>query len=170
MKFKAEPNFVEDPRRKRNRFFRLVHVRENAQQLALLSPPKGICMTKLNKLEQGGIEEGSIVAVYGTDITPNELQKRDLDDIDEFIAKNLHVMSDSTGLNWSNNRKFETTNNSEAVQKHAFNKRTVQVLDEMLIKKKNAEIEHNNLILKSKPFNSEDVEQKIETEIEIVEI
>lgn len=171
MKFKAESPIVEDPRRKRNRFFRLVHVRENAQQLALLSPPKGICITKFNKLDDGGIEEGSIVAVYGTDITPNELQKRTLEDIDEFISKNLHVISDSpSGVSWSNSRKFETTNNSEAVQKYAFNKRTIKVLDEMLIKKKNAEIEHNNLVLKSKPFNSEDVEQQIETEIEIVEI
>ena len=72
--------------------------------------------------------------------------------------------------NWSNNRKMETSNNSEAIQKLAFNKRTIKILDEQLVRIKNKEIEHNNLVLKSKLFNSEDVQQKIEKEIEIVEI
>src|SRR5690349_7403518 len=93
----------EDPRRKRNRYFKLVHVRENAAQLALLSPPKGINLTKLNKFDDGGIEEGSIVAVTGTDVTPHHLEKRTLEDIDEFIANNLTVINDNPkGANWSN--------------------------------------------------------------------
>lgn len=168
--FIPEQRPPDDPRRKRNRFFRLVHVRENAAQLALMSPPKGINLSRLNKFDDKGIEEGSIVAVSGTDVTPNQLEKRTLDDIDDFIAKNLHVINDNPNAEWSNNRKMETSNNSEAVQKHAFNKRTVEILDEQLIKIKNKEIEKNNVVLKSKPFNTEDIQQRIENEIEIVEI
>lgn len=169
--FIPQPLPQPDPRRKNRRFFRLIHVRENAQQLALLSPPKGINLTRLNKFDEGGIEEGSIVAVSGTDVTPNHLEKRTLDDIDAFISKNLTVINDNPkNANWSNNRKMETSNNSEAIQKLAFNKRTIKILDEQLVRIKNKEIEHNNLVLKSKPFNSEDVQQKIEKEIEIVEI
>jgi hypothetical protein len=171
MKFLAEMPNSEDPRRKRNRFFRMVHVRENALQIALLDPPKGINLTKLSKFDDGGIDEGSIVIVSANDVLPNDLEKRDMDDINEFIAKNLTVINDTPkGAKWSNNQKIETSINSEAVQKHAFNERTVKVLDEKLIKMQNAEIEHRNVVLKSKPFNSEDVEQKIETEIKIVEI
>ena len=167
--FNAIHPWVADPRRKRNRFFRLVHIRENQAQLALISPPKGISFTRVDNIT-APIDEGSLVAVYGTDVTPNELQKRTLEDIDEFIAKNLHIINDNPNFEWENNRKIETINRSEAVLKHAFNEKTVQILDSEL-KKFNENIDLKNQALKSKPFNSEDVEEKLETaEIKIVEI
>lgn len=168
--FIAQHPWKPDPRRKRNRYFRLVHVRENIAQLALLSPPKGISFTRVDNF-MAPIDEGSLVAVYGTDVNPNELEKRTEEDIDEFIAAKLHVINDKPkGYEWENLRKFETINTSEAVKQHAFNEQTVKILDSQL-KEMNRNIDLKNSVLKSKPFNSEDVEEKLETaEIKIVEI
>lgn len=163
------PEFVE--KRKRGRFFRIVHVRENSQQLALISPPAGICFSKLNRLETKPDEEGSIVIVYCNNITPNDFEKRELEDIDEFIAGNLTVINDKPkGYDYNHARKFETTRNTEYTQKYAFNEKTIELLDAEL-KAINRAKEEKNLVLKSKPFNSEDVEEKLEDNVlKVVEI
>ncbi len=169
MKFVAEHPWKADPRRKRNRYFRIVHVRENIQQLMLLSPPKGISFTRVDNFT-APIDEGSLVAVYGTDVNPNDFEKRDLDDIDEFIAKNLHVINDKPNFEWENNRKFETIANSEEVKKHAFNEKTIKILDSEL-KKLNEKIDLKNQVLKTKPFNRDDLDEKwSDNEIKLVEI
>ena len=159
-------------KRKRNRYFRIVKVRQSTEQLALIQPPKGICFTKLSPFQsKRGFEEGSIVVVYANDVTPNDFEKRTPEDIDEFIASNLSVIEDSPkGVNWRPERKFETTRNTEYVQKHAFNEKTIQILDEQL-KQINKDKEEKNILLKSKPFNREDVEEKLdEPVLKIVEI
>ena len=168
MRFLAETPKIGDERRKRNRYFRLVHVRENPEQLILLSPPKGISFTRVDNF-QAPISEGSLIAVYGTDATPNHLEKRTVEDIDEFIAKHLHVINDKPNYEWNNNMKIETSVINEDTLKHGFNETTVKVLDSQL-KEINKEIDNRNMLLKSKPFNSEDVEEKHEKEIKIVEI
>lgn len=159
-------------KRKRNRYFRIVKVRNSVEQLALISPPKGICFTKLNPFQsKRGFEDGNIVVVYTTDVTPNDFEKRTPEDIDEFIATNLSVIEDNPkGVNWRPERKFETTRNTEYVRKHSFNERTIQILDEQL-KQINKEKEKKNEILKSKPFNREDIEEKLDKPVlKIVEI
>src|SRR5690606_33707858 len=144
----------------------------NTQQLALISPPKGISFTKLSPFSsKRGFEDGSIVVVYATDVTPNDFEKRTPEDIDEFIATNLSVIEDNPkGVTWNNARKFETTRNTEYVRKHAFNEQTIKLLDEQL-KLINKEKEKKNEILKSRPFNREDIEERLdEPVLKIVEI
>ena len=159
-------------KRKRDRHFRIVKVRENDKQLAMLKPPKGICFSKLNPFEsKRGFEDGSIVIVYGNEVNTNDFEKRDLDDIDNFIADNLTVIEDNPkGVNYDGARKYETSKVNEYTKKHGFNETTIELLDEQM-KIINRKVETDNQLLKSKPFNSEDVQDKLEEPVlRIVEI
>lgn len=154
----------DDPRRRRGRYFKMVHVRESKQQLALLSPPKGISFTVLNRLDTKGKLDGNIVCVYCNNVNPNDFEKRELDDIDDFIARNLTVINDSPkGFDFPMNRKFETIIDSEHTRKLSFNEQIIKI-DETLKKILNKDVEKRNDALKSAPYNSEDVEDKLDEE------
>jgi hypothetical protein len=159
-------------KRKRDRHFRIVRVMENDKQLAMIQPPAGICFSKLNPFEsKSGMLQGSVVIVYGNQVNTNDFEKRDLDDIDNFIADNLTVIEDNPkGVNYSGARKYETSKQNEYTKKHGFNETTIELLDEQM-KQINRKVENENELLKSKPFNSEDVQDKLEEPVlRIVEI
>ncbi|MDR4491399.1 MAG: hypothetical protein R2685_10945 [Candidatus Nitrosocosmicus sp.] len=159
-------------KRKRKRYFRIVKVRENDKQLALITCPKGICFTKLNPFEsKRGFEDGSIVVVYGNEATPNSFEQRDLNDIDEFISNYLTVIEDNPkGVTWSGARKLETSRETEYTKQFGFNEHIIELLDEQL-RAINKEKEETNLKLKSKPHDKDELEIKLEEPVmRIVEI
>jgi hypothetical protein len=159
-------------KRKRDRHFRIVRVMENDKQLAMIQPPAGICFSKLNPFEsKSGMLQGSVVIVYGNEVNTDDFQKRDLDDIDNFIADYLTVIEDNPkGVKYDGARKYETSKQNEYTKKHGFNETTIELLDEQM-KIINRKVDEQNELLKSKPFNSEDVQDKLEEPVlRIVEI
>lgn len=159
-------------KRKRDRHFRIVTVRENDKQLALITPKKGVCFTKLSPFEsKRGFEEGSIVIVYGNRVNTNDFEQRDLDDIDEFISDNLTVIEDNPkGVDYDGARKYETSKDTEVTRKFGFNETTIKLLDEQM-REINRKVERENELLKGAPFNRDDVQNKLESnELRIVEI
>lgn len=77
-------------------YFRNLHVIETMPHIINMVQEKGITIKSFGyQFHKNKLVEGALVQVYANDRTTNLLEKRDKNDVDEFIADKLHVIREN---------------------------------------------------------------------------
>lgn len=85
-----------DPKRAQNRYALNLHVNHTRDELVQKIIPRGIHL-KIHgyALNEASQSEGLLITLFGNDITPNVLERRDLNDLQIFANEKLKVLRDN---------------------------------------------------------------------------
>jgi hypothetical protein len=109
-----------------NQFKKNLHIRNSTVDLINMIVPRGITIKPYGPLiHKNRLAEGMVVTVYCNNKNPNELCKRDLNDLNNFINTKLDVIRDNpyelNQVEKDAGTKIITEVNSEEIADKAFN-------------------------------------------------
>lgn len=110
-----------------NRFRVNLHVRNDFNSLLRMVTPRGIAIKIYgSNIHKNRLAEGNLVTVYCNNINPNELCRREYDELMNFVNTKLSVIRDNPyelrgGLEKTANTKIITEVNNDEVADRAFN-------------------------------------------------
>ena len=125
LNFKAveEPN---SQKTKQNRFWKNLHVKQTIAELDRMITPRGFDIKVYNNVEihKNRLAEGSLITVFCDNINPNELCRREEEELTAFINKKLKVIRENPyelkNLDVGTTKIIAEIDNEEKAQK-AFN-------------------------------------------------
>jgi hypothetical protein len=114
------------PKMEANQFKKNLHIRNSTVDLINMIVPRGITIKPYGPLiHKNRLAEGMVVTVYCNNKNPNELCKRDLNDLNNFINTKLDVIRDNpyelNQVEKDAGTKIITEVNSEEIADKAFN-------------------------------------------------
>jgi hypothetical protein len=108
-----------------NRFYKNLHVKQSIRELDNMIVPRGFDL-KVHGFDvhKNHLAEGCLVTVFCNNINPNELCRREEEELSAFITNKLKVIRDNPyelkGVNVGNTKLITEIDNEEKAQK-AFN-------------------------------------------------